>query len=63
MSSCRKCGKSNGIPRNIPLKDMRQGTTRTVKTGSDFLGNRPTLRDQTMMNQRPLKVKNPLNGR
>lgn len=63
MCGKRNCGKMAGIPSSIPLKDTRTGSTRSVQTGADLVGNRATLKDQRGMNQRKLNVKNPLNGK
>lgn len=63
MCGRKNCGKMAGVPKDIPLKDMRTGTTRTVQTGADLVGNKATLKDQRGMNQRPLNVKNPLSGK
>ena len=52
-----------GIPSSIPMRDMREGTSRTVQTDAGLLGNRATLKDQRGMNQQNLSVKNPLNGK
>lgn len=60
MSRCAKCGKSNGIPSNIPLKDMRTGTKQSVKTDADLVGKKPYLDDKRGMNQSKLNVRNPL---
>lgn len=63
MARCAKCGKMAGVPDRIKLKDMRTGTMEPVRTMADLLGNKPALKDQTGMNQRNLRVKNPINGK
>lgn len=63
MCGKRTCGKMAGIPGSIPMKDMRTGNSRTVKTSAELMGNRATLKDQRGMNQRSFNVKNPLNGK
>lgn len=63
MASCKRRGCAAGIPSKIDLKDMREGKTRSVKTDADLLGRKPMLKDQTSMNQRPLNVRNPSNGK
>lgn len=63
MARCAKCGKMSGVPGNIPLKDTRTGSTKSVQTMADLVGNKPTLKNQMGMNQRNLGVKNPLNGK
>lgn len=63
MCGKRTCGKMAGIPGSIPMKDMRTGNSRAVKTSAELMGNRATLKDQHGMNQRKLNVKNQLNGK
>lgn len=52
-----------GIPTSIPMKDQRTGSTKSVQTSANLVGNRPSLKNQMGMNQRNLNVKNPLNGK
>lgn len=63
MARCAKCGKMAGIPTSIPMKDHRTGSTKSVQTSANLVGNRPSLKNQMGMNQRNLNVKNPLNGK
>lgn len=63
MCGKRSCGKMADIPRTIPLKDTRTGTHRKVQTGANLVGNSASLQDKRGMNQQPLKVRNPLNGK
>lgn len=63
MARCAKCGKMAGVPGNIPLKDTRTGSMRSVQTSANLIGNRPSLKNQMGMNQRNLGVKDPLNGK
>lgn len=63
MCGKRGCGKMAGIPNSITLTDMRKGTSHTVKTSADLVGNRVTLRDQRGMNQQAIHLGNPLNGK
>lgn len=63
MARCAKCGKMAGVPGNIPLKDTRTGSMRSVQTSANLVGNRPSLKNQMGMNQRNLGVKDPLNGK
>lgn len=57
---CRSCGRADDFVKRTPLKDMRKGTNKSVKTTSDLLGNRPTLSDKRKAYARDLNVKNPL---
>lgn len=63
MCGKRTCGKMAGVPSNIPLNDMRKGSTHSVKTDAALVGAKPMLKDQRGMNQRGFTPKNPLNGK
>lgn len=61
MARC-KCGSASGIPSKIPMHDCTKGKgSKSVSTGADLAGNKPSLRDGR--HEKPLNVKNPLNGK